>query len=79
MGKPDEELKNQAQTVKKFIDDIHIEFRLVKCATIVFKKGKLVYQYLHNLILYIKREIQQLELGKTYKRLGTEKEEGVQY
>ena len=67
IGKGEEELKNQVQTVKNFIDDIHIEFRLVKCEKIVFKKGKLVY--LKNVILYIKREIQQLELGKTYECL----------
>jgi len=52
MGKTEEKLKNQVQ-LKIFIDDIRIEFRLVKRAKIVFKKGKLVY--LQNLILCIKR------------------------
>jgi hypothetical protein len=77
IGKTEEELKNQVQTFKNFSDDIHIEFRLVNCVKIVFNRGKLVY--LQNLILYINREIQQLELGKTYKCLGKEKGEGVQH
>jgi hypothetical protein len=69
IGKTQEELKSQVPTVKNFSDNIHIEFRLVRYAKIVFKKRKLVY--LQNLMLYINREIQQPELGKTYKCLGT--------
>jgi hypothetical protein len=43
LGKPEEELQKQIQTVTTFSDDIHMEFGLDKCAKIVFKKGKLVH------------------------------------
>jgi len=43
------------QVVRTFIDDIHMDFGLDKCAKIVQKKGKLVYA--HNLILDLNREI----------------------
>jgi hypothetical protein len=54
-----------------------MEFGLHKCAEIVLKKGKLVN--LQNLILYFNREIEELELGKTYEYLGIEETEGIQH
>lgn len=64
----EEELKKQIQTVRTFSDDIHVEFRLNKCAKTVLKKGKLVHS--QNLMLDINREIE--EQGKTCKYLWTE-------
>jgi hypothetical protein len=77
IAKSEEQLQKQIQTVENFSDDIHMEFGLEKCAKIAFKRGKLVHS--HNLMLDINREIQELEQGKTYKYLGTEESEGIQY
>jgi len=52
-----------------------MEFVIHKYAEIVFKTGKWVN--LQNLILYFNREIQELELVKTYKYLGIEESEGT--
>jgi hypothetical protein len=38
LGKSEEELQKQIQTVTTFSDDIHMELWLAKCAKIVFKK-----------------------------------------
>jgi len=64
-AKSKEELQKQIQTVKIFSDDIQMEFGLEKCAKIAFKRGKLVHS--QNLVIDIKREIQELGQGKTYK------------
>jgi hypothetical protein len=40
-----------------------MEFGLHRCANIVMKRGKLVHS--QNIILDFKREIQELEQGKT--------------
>jgi hypothetical protein len=77
LGKPEEELQKQIQTVTTFSDDIHMEFGLDKCAKSVFKKGKLVH--LQNLVVDINREIQELEQGKTHKHLVIEERDGIQY
>ena len=74
IGKTEEELKKM-QVVRTFIVDIHMEFRLDKCAEIVLKRGRSVHS--QNLILYFNRAIQEPEQGKTYKYLGTEEREGV--
>jgi hypothetical protein len=63
LGKSEEELQKQIQTVATFSDDIHMEFGLEKCPKIAFKKGKLVHS--QNLVMDINREIQELEQGKT--------------
>jgi hypothetical protein len=39
LGKSEEELQKQIQTVTACSDDIHMEFGLDKCEKIVFKKG----------------------------------------
>jgi hypothetical protein len=54
-----------------------MEFGLDKCAKIVFKKGKLAHS--QNLVVDINREIQELEQGKSYKYLGSEESDGIQY
>jgi len=76
IAKSDGELRKQIQIVKKFSDDIHMDIGLEKCATITFKKGKLIHS--QNLVTDINRHIQELEQGKTYKYLGTEESEGIQ-
>jgi len=48
-----------------------------KCAKIAFQRGKLVHS--PNVVIYISREIQELEQGKTYKYLGNEESEGIQH
>jgi hypothetical protein len=77
LGKPEEELQKQIQTVTTFSDDNHMEFGPDKCAKIVFKNGKLVHS--QNLVVNINREIQELEQGKTYKYLGIEESDGIQH
>jgi hypothetical protein len=54
-----------------------MEFRLDKCAKIVFKKGKLVHS--QNLVVDMNREIQELEQGKTHKYPGIEESDGIQH
>jgi hypothetical protein len=65
LGKSEEELQKQIQTVTACSDDIHMESGRDKCTEVVFKKGKLVHS--QNLVVDINREIQELEQGKTYK------------
>jgi hypothetical protein len=77
LGKSEEELQKQIQTVTTFSNDIHVEFGLDKCAKIVFKKGKLVHS--QNLVVDINKEIRRLEQGKTYKYLGIEESDGIQH
>jgi hypothetical protein len=77
LGKSEEELQKQIQTVTTFSDDIHMEFGLDKCAKIVFKKGKLVHS--PNLVVHINREIQELEQGKTHKYLGIEESDSIRH
>jgi hypothetical protein len=54
-----------------------MEFGLEKFAKITFKRDKLIHS--QNLVIDINREIQELELGKTYKYLGIEESEGIQH
>jgi hypothetical protein len=77
LGKSEEELQKQIQTVSTFSDDIRMEIGLDKCAKIVFKRGKLVQS--QNLVVVINREIQELEEGKTYKYLWIEEIDGIQH
>ena len=77
IAKSEEELRKQTQTGKIFSGDIHMNFGLEKCAKITFKKGKLFHS--QNLVIYINREIQELEQRKTYKFLGTEESDGIQH
>jgi len=63
IAKSEEELQKQIQIVKNISDDIHMEFRLQKCAKIAFKRGKLFHS--QNVMIDVNREIQELEQGKT--------------
>jgi hypothetical protein len=62
IAKSEEELRKQVDTVKTVSTDNHMEFGLEKCAKITFKRGKLIKQ--QNLVIYIDREIQELEERK---------------
>jgi hypothetical protein len=66
--KSEEEHQKQIQRVKRFSDYIRTEFGFEKCAKIPFKRSKLIY--LQILVINNKREIQELEKGKTYKHLA---------
>jgi hypothetical protein len=59
------------QAFRNISEDIHTEFGLDKYAKIVLKRGKLVQS--QNIILEFNRVIKELEQGKTYNYLGTEK------
>ena len=54
-----------------------MQLELDKCAKIVLKRGKLVH--LQNLAQDIKKEIQELKQGKTYKYLRAEQSEGIHH
>jgi hypothetical protein len=54
-----------------------MDFGFDKCAKITFKRGKITYS--QNLVIDINRAIQELEQGKTYKYLGIEEGEEIQY
>jgi hypothetical protein len=75
LGKSEEELQKQIQTVSTFSDDIRTESGLDKCAKIVFEKRKLVHS--QNLVVDINGEMQELEQGKTHKHTGIEESDGV--
>jgi hypothetical protein len=78
IGKTEEEIERQMQAAGTFTDDIQMEFALFeKCAKLVLNRGQLV----HSLILIsdFKREIKELEKGKTYKYVGIEESEGIQH
>ena len=77
IAESEEEIQKQIQTIKRFSDDIHMEFGLEKCAKITFKRGKLTH--LQNLVIDTNREIQELEQRKKYKYLGIEESEGIQH
>jgi hypothetical protein len=71
IAKSEEDIQRQIQIVKRFSDDIRMEFGLEKCAKVTLKRGKLISS--QNLVTDNNREIQELEKGKTYKYLGIEK------
>jgi hypothetical protein len=77
IGKSEDALQKEIQTVTTFSDDLYMEFGLDKCKMIVFKKGNPVHS--QNLVVDINREIQQLKRGKTYQYLGAEESDGIQH
>ena len=64
----DGELEGMLKTVKKFSDDIGMEFGLNKCAKASFKKGKL--SYTSGIKLSDGTIIRELEQEEVYKYLG---------
>ena len=64
-------------TVKKFIDDINMDFGLEKCAKATFIKGKLTTW--QSVQLDINTTIKNLESGQAYKYLGIDEGGGIQH
>ena len=64
-------------TVKNLLNDIKIEFGLDKCAKASFKRDKNVSA--EGIPLKDNQVIQDLDQAETYKYLGMEEGEGVQY
>ena len=71
----DNELTGLLDTVKKFSDDIGMQFGLDKCAKVTFIKGKIVKT--ENITLDVSTTIRELEQEGTYKYLGIQEAEGV--
>jgi len=71
----DNELTGLLDTVKKFSDDIGMQFGLDKCAKVTFIKGKIVKA--ENITLDVSTTIKELEQERTYKYLGIQEAEGV--
>ena len=76
-GTSDSQLNGLISTVKKVSDDIQMEFGLDKCAKATFKRGKKVSA--EGILLNDHQLIQDLDQAETYKYLGMEEGEGVQY
>ena len=76
-GISDKQLTGLINTVKNVSDDIKMEFGLDKCAKASFKRGKKVSA--EGIPLNDNQVIQDLDQAETYKYLGMEEEEGVQY
>ena len=75
--KYDKELKGLLSTVKQFIDDICMEFRLDRCAKATFIKGK--FTRTTAVELDIDTTICELDQEKTYKYLGIDEGNGIQH
>ena len=71
----DKNLKELLEIVKKFSDDIKMEFGLDKCAKATFKEGKL--KKTQNIVLAKDTTIKELENEETYKYLGVEESDGI--
>ena len=63
-------------TVKKFSDDINMDFGLEKCVKATFIKGKLTTW--QNVQLDINTTIKDLEPGEAYKHLEMDEGDGIQ-
>ena len=73
----DGELEGMLKTVKKFSDDIGMEFGLNKCAKASFKKGKL--SYTSGIKLNDGTIIRELEQKEVYKYLGVNEGSGMKH
>ena len=69
-AKNDEELEGLLWTSKLFSDDIQMDFGLDKCAKLSIVAGRVTKK--DNVLLNDLSEIQNLEVGQTYKYLGVE-------
>ena len=69
--------KGLLQTVKKFSDDIHMEFGLDKCAKATFKNGKI--SKTENIAIDSSTVIRELEQEEAYKYLGVDEGNGVHH
>lgn len=69
------QLKRALVTVKQFSNDIGMEFGLDKCATAVYKRGKLFKS--QNIQVDERTSIRNLENGEPYKYLGVDETDGI--
>lgn len=76
IAKSETELEEQLTTVRRFSDDIQMEFGTDKCATAVFKRGRL--QTRCN-IREVDLDFRQIEGRETYRYLGVEEGEGIDH
>lgn len=73
--KDESQLRLALSTVKEFSDDIRMAFGLDKCATAIYKGGKLIK--IDNVKLDEKTSIRNLDIGESYKYLGVEEMDGI--
>ena len=76
-GKNDKELDRLLCTVKKFSDDIGMEFGLYKCAKATFIRGRLTS--MGEIKLNEDTSIRKLDLEGTYKYLGIDERDRIQH
>ena len=76
-GNSDSQLEGLLKTVKKFSDDICMNFGLDKCAKVTFKAGKM--QQTANIHLDADTTIRELDPGETYRYLGMHESYGIQH
>ena len=73
----DDDLKGLLSTIKRFIDDIGMQFSLEKCVKVAVKKGSPIKS--KNITLYINTEITGLEHNKIYKYEGINEANGINH
>jgi len=76
-AKNDNQQESLLQTVKKFSDDVNMQFGLDKCAKATFKRGKLTQT--SDLQLDINTVIKELDHENAYKYLGVNEGNGIQH
>lgn len=73
--KNDDELEGLLKTVKKFSDEIGMEFGFNKCAKVSFKREKLVSISLVE--LNVDTVIKEIKHEQVYKYLGVDEKQGI--
>ncbi|KAL1448229.1 hypothetical protein WDU94_006605 [Cyamophila willieti] len=76
-AKNEEEIQRAVDIVKTFSKDVKMSFGLDKCATITIKRGKVVTT--ENIQVNEEEEIKSLSSEETYKYLGLEERDGIEY
>ena len=76
-SKDDNQQAGLLTVVKKFSDDIRMEFGLEKCAKATFKRGKLTKT--SDLQIDINTSIRELDQEEAYKYLGINEGDGIQH
>ena len=77
MQKNDDDLEGLLATVKRFSDDINMEFGLDKCAKATFKRGRLTSTT--SITLNDNTKIKDLDQEGAYKYLGVNEGKGIQH
>ena len=77
MGKNDKELDGLVRKVKKFSDDIGMEFGLDKCAKATFIRGRLTST--SKIKLDEDANLRELDQEETYKYLGIDESDEMQH